>query len=97
MPTVAEQIPIQRFHPCSSVVRFFPTVSAARLRYASGICGFVVVVISRGLVPMEEEDLAQHFIGINFAGSGVLLEISRVTKPSHSGSKGVRDDDAAAA
>jgi len=61
------------------VVRFFLQFSAAKARFrsASGICRFVFELISCGSVALEEEDLAQAFIGIILAGSGVLLEISR--------------------
>ena len=41
-------------------------------------------------VGLEEQDLAQTFVCIDARGqSGVVFEISSVTKPSHSGSNGV--------
>ena len=45
------------------------------------------------LIGLEEQFLAQAFICIDPDGSGVVLEISSVTNPSHSGSKGRHIDD----
>jgi len=41
------------------------------------------------LIGTEEKDLAEPLVGIDPGRKGVVFEISSVTKPSHSGSKGV--------
>jgi hypothetical protein len=41
------------------------------------------------LVALEEQHLGDALVGVDAAGSGVVLLISSVTCPSHSGSNGV--------
>jgi len=45
--------------------------------------------VSQASSPWKKSTWAMPSLEYIFAGKGVVFEISRVTKPSHSGSKGV--------
>ena len=54
------------------------------------ILAFPVGIGDLGLtLALEEQELADALVGVDLAGRGVVLLISSVTWPSHSGSSGV--------
>jgi len=66
-----------------------PTASVAQSPSAPGISFAILVAGLANFVRLKEENLAQTFIGVDLCGQRSGVEISSVTKPSHSGSNGV--------